>query len=68
MSDSVILKLDPAALQVKPGAQVVARLTVRNRTEEVGNYLITIEGVPAGWASASTSGWTGRPSAGWKPP
>ncbi|MBI5876501.1 MAG: hypothetical protein HZB53_02540 [Chloroflexi bacterium] len=53
MPDSVTLKLDTAAVQVKPGASATVRLTVRNRTEEVGNYTITIEGVPAGWVSAS---------------
>src|SRR6266498_1883063 len=51
MPDTVVVKVEPAALQAKPGSQSSADVTVRNRTEEVGNYILSIEGIPAGWAT-----------------
>ena len=51
MPDTVVVKVEPAALQAKPGNQISADVTVRNRTEEVGNYALSIEGLPPNWAT-----------------
>ena len=50
MADAIVIRVEPVLVQVKPGAQVSANITIRNRTEEVGHYLLSVEGLPAGWA------------------
>lgn len=39
----------PAQVQVQPGESTQAKLVVRNRSEEVGHYRFSTEGLPAGW-------------------
>ena len=39
MADSIIVRVDPALLQIKAGEQKSAAITVRNRSEEVAQYL-----------------------------
>jgi hypothetical protein len=50
MADLIVVRVEPALVRVKQGAQVSADITIRNRTEEVGHYLLSVEGLPAGWA------------------
>src|SRR5437588_592398 len=50
MADAIVIRIEPSLVQVKPGAQISANITIRNRTEEVGHYLLNVEGLPAGWA------------------
>jgi hypothetical protein len=50
MADAIAIRVEPVLVQVKPGAQISANITIRNRTEEVGHYLLSVEGLPAGWA------------------
>src|SRR5919199_1302768 len=49
MPDSIIVKVDPPQIQVMPGAQVSLNVTVRNRTEEVENYLLRLDGAQPDW-------------------
>src|SRR5258708_26323723 len=50
MADLIVVRVEPVLVQVKPGAQGSANITIRNRTEEVGHYQLSLEGLPAGWA------------------
>lgn len=50
MADAIVIRIEPGLVQVKAGAQISANITIRNRTEEVGHYLLSVEGLPAGWA------------------
>ena len=50
MADAIVIRIEPGLVQVKPGAQISSNITIRNRTEEVGHYLLSVEGLPAGWA------------------
>jgi hypothetical protein len=48
MADSIIVRVDPAQLQIKAGEAKTAAITVRNRSEEVAQYwLKTGDGQPA---------------------
>ncbi len=50
MPTGVLVNVDPARLQVEPGAKGLATVTIRNRSEEVAHYLLQIEGLPSDWA------------------
>lgn len=53
MPDAIIVKVEPAQLQVKPGATAIIAVTVRNRTEEVGHYQLALDGIQPGWADVT---------------
>ncbi len=53
MPDSIIIKVDPSQIQLMPGAQGTLNVTVRNRTEEVENYLLSLEGAQPGWGEVA---------------
>ena len=49
MPDLIVVTLDPAHLQVQPGGKASANIIVKNRSEEVENFTLSLEGVPAAW-------------------
>jgi len=49
MPDLIVVTLDPAHLQVQPGGKASANIIVKNRSEEVENFALSLEGVPASW-------------------
>jgi hypothetical protein len=53
MPEQIAVILETPRVQVQPGGKASANLTIRNRSEEVGNYLLVIEGAPADWADVS---------------
>ena len=53
MPELIAITLEPARVQVKPAGIARASITVRNRSEEVGNYTLALEGVPGDWADIS---------------
>jgi hypothetical protein len=49
MPDLIVVTLDPAHLQVQPGGKASANIIVKNRSEEVENFTLSLEGVPPAW-------------------
>jgi len=49
MPDLIVVTLDPPHLQVQPGGKASANIVVKNRSEEVENFTLSLEGVPAAW-------------------
>ncbi|MGB8645336.1 MAG: hypothetical protein WCF84_08865, partial [Anaerolineae bacterium] len=56
MPDTIVLSVDPARVKVNPGEQVTASIAVRNRSEEVGEYTLRVEGAQAAWATMKPAG------------
>lgn len=50
ISNSVPINISPEQLQLKPGEQKSAKVTVHNRLDQVGEYFLKVEGVPPEWA------------------
>lgn len=50
ISTLVPITISPEQLQLRPGEQKSAKVTVRNRLEQVGEYFLQVEGVPREWA------------------
>jgi hypothetical protein len=49
MPEPIAVSLDPARIQVQAAASATATILVKNRSEEVGNYLLSFEGAPGEW-------------------
>lgn len=49
MPDLIVVTLDPAHLQLQPGGKASATILVKNRSEEVENFSLSLEGVPSIW-------------------
>jgi hypothetical protein len=49
MPDPIVVSLDPAHLQLQPGGKASAVIIVKNRSEEVENFSLSLEGVPSTW-------------------
>ncbi len=49
MPDLIVVTLDPAHLQLQPGGKASATIIVKNRSEEVENFTLTLDGVPSTW-------------------
>jgi hypothetical protein len=49
MPDLIVVTLDPAHLQLQPGGKASATIIVKNRSEEVENFSLSLEGVPPSW-------------------
>jgi len=49
MPDLIVVTLDPPRLQLKPGGKASATIIVKNRSEEVENFSLSLEGVPPAW-------------------
>ena len=49
MPDLIVVNLDPAHLQLQPGGTASAAIIVKNRSEEVENFTLSLEGVPSAW-------------------
>ncbi len=50
MNAKIALSVAPERAQVKAGEQVAATVTIRNRSDDVEHYRLSLEGLPAGWA------------------
>lgn len=53
MAEQIAVTLVPARVQVQPGGKASVSITIRNRSEEVGNYLLALEDAPVDWAGLS---------------
>jgi hypothetical protein len=51
MPTPIVVSIDPSRVQVQPGEQGSAAITIRNRSEEVAHYLLSLEGVTPDWAA-----------------
>ena len=49
MPETIAVSLDPARIQVQPAGQASASILIRNRSEEVRNYTLILEGAPVEW-------------------
>ncbi len=50
MPETIVVSVDPAQIQVKPGEAATATIIIRNRSEEVAHYQLRVEGGQPGWA------------------
>lgn len=53
MPDLIVVTVDPAHIQVQSAGKAEANIVVKNRSEEVENYILSLEGVPPEWADIS---------------
>ena len=53
MPDLIVVTLDPDHLQIQPAGKAEANIVLKNRSEEVENYILSVEGVPPEWADIS---------------
>lgn len=51
MAQFLRVSVEPASVEVQAGQESVARLTVRNRGEAVGQYALRMEGIDPAWAT-----------------
>jgi hypothetical protein len=49
MPQSVILSIEPSALQLHAGSRTIARLTMRNNSQSVGQYQLRVQGIDPNW-------------------
>ena len=49
MPDLIVVSLDPVRLQLQPGGKASAAIIVKNRSEEVQNFSLSLEGAPSTW-------------------
>ncbi len=56
--------LEPAHLEVEPGREVVATVTVRNTGQIVDEFRIDVVGAPSAWATVSPASISLFPGAG----
>jgi hypothetical protein len=50
MPESIAVAVDPPRVKVKPDEQATATVTIRNRSEDVEYYSLSVEGELADWA------------------
>jgi len=50
MPELIVVTVDPAHIQVQPAGKAEANIVLKNRSEEVENYILSLEGVPPEWA------------------
>ena len=51
MSEPLVLTVQPSSLELQAGREEVALLTLRNRSDQVGQYALRVEGLEANWAN-----------------
>jgi hypothetical protein len=55
MAATIFLSVDPAVIQIQAGGRASARITLLNRGDTVGQYVLDVHGLQPGWMRLDTA-------------